>query len=189
MRLGPRGVRLLLAAVALAAAAAALVTLAALDDDPARTAAPPPAPSSAAAAGPTAGERAPRFAGRALDGARVDLARLRGTPVVVNFFASWCQPCKREAATIRRVARAYVDRVAVVAIAVDDTDAGGRRFARRYRWTWPILPDRGRRFATAYGVPGTPTTVVIDRRGTIAGAILGEATTAKLSRLIDRTLA
>src|SRR4051812_45423157 len=117
---------------------------------------------------------APALTARDLRGDRVSLQALAGRPVIVNFFASWCQPCKREAPGLARLARGYEGRVAVIGIALTSSRAATRRFTRRYGWTWPIVDDDGLHIAHRFGVIGQPTTFVIARDGRIATKLQGE---------------
>ncbi|MFN8637374.1 MAG: TlpA disulfide reductase family protein, partial [Chloroflexota bacterium] len=80
---------------------------------------------------------APPFTMPMMDGSQLDLASLRGKPVMLNFWASWCIPCEDEAGVLERLSRQYRDRVAFVGINVQDTDANARDFLRRFGVTYP----------------------------------------------------
>jgi peroxiredoxin len=126
---------------------------------------------------PKAGAAAPAFSLARLDGSgRVSLASLRGKTVVLNFWASWCDPCKREAPTLERVWREYRGR-GVVVLGVDSGDArsDARRFLAAHGITYPIVVDPDQLVAAdSYGVPGLPVTFVIDPAGRIVGGgVLG----------------
>ncbi len=132
---------------------------------------------------------APAFTRTALSGAPVDLRRFTGKPVVINFFASWCIPCKQEAAGTARIGREFGSRVHMVAVAIDDKQPDAiRRFASQYHWTWPILYDPSDDLAYRYNVPGKPTTVILDQRGRIAWQHAGKIGTRPVTQILDALL-
>ncbi|MDF2745636.1 MAG: alkyl hydroperoxide reductase/Thiol specific antioxidant/Mal allergen, partial [Actinomycetia bacterium] len=101
---------------------------------------PPAAPSTAVQTYP-AGTPAPALRLPGLDGAEVDLAALRGRPVVVNFWATWCEPCVREFPLLRSAAADHRGRrLVVVGVLTGDRPAAARAFVRRHRATWPVGP-------------------------------------------------
>jgi cytochrome c biogenesis protein CcmG, thiol:disulfide interchange protein DsbE len=120
-----------------------------------------------------AGKRvlAPRFALERIDRkGKLSLASLRGKAVVINFWASWCAPCKEEAPILRRVWREHrADGLVVVSVDYNDFDRDARRFARDVRWTFPIVRDRQGKVLTRYGGTGVPETYVVDRDGFLVG--------------------
>jgi cytochrome c biogenesis protein CcmG/thiol:disulfide interchange protein DsbE len=125
---------------------------------------------------PTAiGAMAPEFSLVTLDGDRIDLADLRGRPVVVNFFASWCLPCIEEVPLLRAAAERHAaDDLAIVGIVFDDGPEAARAFLERHRASWPAAMDPDARVATAYQVFGPPETYFIARDGTIAARQIGQ---------------
>ncbi len=131
---------------------------------------------------PTAiGTLAPDFTLASLDGEPVSLADLRGRPVIVNFWASWCGPCIEEFPLLRdAAARHESDGLAVVGIVYRDRSAAAREFMERHGGTWPAAMDPGERVATAYGIVGPPETYFIARDGTVAGRHIGQITSASL---------
>jgi cytochrome c biogenesis protein CcmG/thiol:disulfide interchange protein DsbE len=133
---------------------------------------------------PTAiGSVAPDFTLATLDGEPISLAELRGRPVIVNFWASWCGPCIEEFPLLRdAAARHEPDGLAVIGIVYRDRSAAAREFMGRHGGTWAAAMDPGERVANAYGVVGPPETYFIARDGTIAGRHIGQFTSSSLDQ-------
>jgi cytochrome c biogenesis protein CcmG, thiol:disulfide interchange protein DsbE len=135
------------------------------------------------------GRAAPALRLRALDGGRLDLAALRGRPVVVNFWASWCDPCVREFPLLARAAAGHrAARLAVVGVLVKDQPDAARAFVRQHGGTWPVGVDADGRTAAAWGVVGLPHTFFLRPDGTLASHQLGELTPATLDRQLTSIL-
>jgi cytochrome c biogenesis protein CcmG/thiol:disulfide interchange protein DsbE len=115
-------------------------------------------------------------------GPRVTLAALRGHPVVLNFWASWCEPCKKETPQVVAFANAH-PAVDVVGIAVNDRPADSRRFARKEGVRYTLGSDPEADVASEYGVKALPVTVVIDSEGRVAKTIFGATDARQLSAL------
>lgn len=128
---------------------------------------------------------APELDGDVLVPPRVRLADLRGTPVVINFWASWCVPCREEAPELARFDREMRARARLVGVDFQDARADALAFAREFGWRFPNVRDPQGELATRYGVAGLPTTYVIDADGRIAGQHLGPQTFAKLVRALE----
>jgi cytochrome c biogenesis protein CcmG/thiol:disulfide interchange protein DsbE len=130
---------------------------------------------------PTARRPAPPLPARALSGAPVKIASLRGHPAVIVFFASWCDDCKHEAPAVARFARSPAGRGRVVA--VDYNDGGDwRRFLRRYGWGFPVLDDSSGETGSAFRIPGLPTVVFLDSKGRIVSTSSLTQTVGTLTR-------
>lgn len=122
---------------------------------------------------------APPITGTTLDGKPFDLADYAGTPIVLNFWASWCHPCRKELPAIAAWAKAHPD-VQVIGVDYEDDVADARAFAKAHDATWPMVVDADGRIGDAYRVPGLPATFLIDAQGRIVDRILGEVTEASL---------
>jgi cytochrome c biogenesis protein CcmG, thiol:disulfide interchange protein DsbE len=150
---------------------------------------PPPSSASTAAQTYPPGTPAPPLRLQTLDGGRVDLAALRGRPVVVNFWATWCEPCVREFPRLRRAAASHrPDRLAVVGVLVNDRPAAARDFVRAHGATWPVALDPAATTAARWGAVGLPHTWFIRPDGTLASHQLGELTQAALDRQLAEIL-
>lgn len=141
---------------------------------------------------PTGGGPAPRFILPYLSKpGRLDLASLRGHPVVLSFWASWCEPCKAEAGTLERLSRRYETRgVRFVGVDTNDGASDARRFVRAHGLTYPIVRDaNGAVASNEYAVANLPTTFFINRYGVlIGGDVLGPVTDSDRAKLFRHYL-
>lgn len=132
---------------------------------------------------------APDFALQLYDGGTFRLAEQRGKVVVVNYWASWCPPCREEAPILERGWRVYRDRgVVFVGVDIWDTEQDARAFLRRYGVTYPNGPDPKGVAAVDYGVTGLPETFFIRADGTIARHWIGPLTSAQLVAFVEEAL-
>jgi thiol-disulfide isomerase/thioredoxin len=122
---------------------------------------------------------APAIVGTTLTGEPFDLATYRGTPVVVNFWASWCGPCRKELPAIAAFAKAHPE-IAVVGVDYQDSTKEAKAFATERGANWPSVVDDGP-IGAAYKVPGLPATFLIDAQGQLIDRILGEVTEEMLN--------
>ncbi len=109
-----------------------------------------------------------------VDGYRALLGQLRGTPVVVNFWASWCEPCKREAPLLRDAHGAYGADVQFVGVDILDARADAEGFVRDFALPYPSFFDPSGATRDAIGALGQPVTAFYDREGTLVGKVTGE---------------
>jgi DsbE subfamily thiol:disulfide oxidoreductase len=108
------------------------------------------------------------------DGTALALSSFRGQVVVLNFWASWCAPCRLEAPGLRRVSARYRERgVRFLGVDYRDNDAGGRAFVDEFRLRYPSVADPSGSLADDYALIGFPTTFIIDPAGTIRYRFVG----------------
>ncbi len=125
----------------------------------------------------------------AFDGSAIDLRAQQGKVVVINLFASWCAPCRQEAADLEQTWREYRDRpVQFLGITYKDTAAKAQAFLQEFGVSYPCGQDPGGRIARAYGVTGVPETFIVDQHGRLVRHILGPVTQSELSRELNRLL-
>jgi cytochrome c biogenesis protein CcmG/thiol:disulfide interchange protein DsbE len=119
----------------------------------------------------------------------MSLAAQRGNVVVVNFFASWCNPCREEAADIEAAWREHqAQGVQFMGIAYKDADSKARAFLEEFGATYPGAVDPGNRTARAYGVTGVPETFVVDQQGQLVKHFIGPVTQAELDQVVSSLL-
>jgi cytochrome c biogenesis protein CcmG/thiol:disulfide interchange protein DsbE len=126
---------------------------------------------------PAVGAPAIAFELKSLAGKDVGLATFRGKPLVINFFASWCDPCRDEMPVLNQLAsKANKDGYAVLGIAVDDTRAAVTQYADEARLVFPVALDLNSRVKRAYRIFGPPATFFIDGKGIIRDLVIGPVT-------------
>jgi cytochrome c biogenesis protein CcmG/thiol:disulfide interchange protein DsbE len=131
---------------------------------------------------PMIGRVAPTFTLTPVDGgAPVSLAALRGKPVVINFWATWCVPCFEEHATLTAAAREQGDKVHFVGVVYEDDPQQVREFLTRQGRAYPALVDVEGKTAMAYGIYGVPETFFVDPSGKIAAKYTGPLTRETLA--------
>jgi cytochrome c biogenesis protein CcmG/thiol:disulfide interchange protein DsbE len=133
-----------------------------------------------------AGRPARDFTFTTFEGRTVTLSELRGRPVVLNFYASWCLACRDEAGVLESGWRTYGPRGAVfIGLAVRDDREAAVAFARRYGKTYLLGPDAHGRVGLDYGLFGVPETVFISPDGVIADKVVGPVTPEILARRLE----
>jgi cytochrome c biogenesis protein CcmG, thiol:disulfide interchange protein DsbE len=126
----------------------------------------------------------PLTAGRDLLGEHVSLGSMRGAPLVVIFFGSWCGPCHEDAHIFTRLAVRYRPRVRFISVAIGDPPRDVRAFVGRYGWTWPVLRDEEHRWVAAFGPPGVPATFVLDSLGVVTQTLAGPVSEARVAKAL-----
>lgn len=141
------------------------------------------------------GETAPDFtvtgfANTPLAGQTLKLSEARGQVVLVNFWASWCIPCRDEAEALEVIWQNYKDRgLVVVGLAWSDTERESLKFINEFNQTYLNGPDLGTRAAQLYRIKGVPESFLVDKAGKLAWVKIGPTSYAELVSVIEPLLA
>ena len=129
------------------------------------------------------GRAAPDFRLRTIGGGEVKLSDFRGRFVLVNFWASWCIPCRSEAPALEAV---HLGNAGVVVLGVNqqETEAAAKKFQSEFALSYPLALDRSGEVAQAYRVPGLPITVLVDKDGVIVRMFAGGVTEKQLTEAL-----
>ena len=139
------------------------------------------------------GREAPDFLLQTADGGELRLSDLRGSPVLVNFWASWCVPCRKEMPEIVRAYDAHkAGGLVVVAIDLQENDEQVREFAAEYGMEFPVVIDRTGQVAQAWRIggpiEGIPSSYFIDRDGVVRARYLGPMDAETIARELEKIL-
>lgn len=146
--------------------------------------------TGSALAVPHAGDAPPAFSlARVNGGGTLSLAALRGKPTYINFFASWCPPCNAEAPSVGEFYKKYHKRgLAIVGVDELEDTAKALGFAKKYRWSFPVVLDDNGNMGRDYGALALPVHVFIDKRGTVSTYRLGEMSSSEIDEAIRKIL-
>ena len=155
-----------------------------------------PAPTPAASTPPPArgginrGDLAPDFELTTLDGSKVRLSQFRGRPVILNFWASWCQPCRAEFPELRVAYRSHgaAGLIVLGIVSWNDIESDARDFVRQERATWPMPVDRSKTVEEVYSVPYMPQTFFVGRDGRIQLRVYAQLTRTVLDQGLGKIL-
>ncbi len=125
----------------------------------------------------------------ALADERLSPRELRGYPVVMNFWASWCGPCKAEAPRLTSAAREHAGEVVFLGLDVQDFESDARRFLERYDTNYVSVRDGGDSTYSDYGLTGLPETYFLDRRGRVVAHWVGEISEEELAAGVAAAIA
>ena len=141
-------------------------------------------------AGPRGSGPAPDFSITGFDSHSATLSKLRGHVVIINFWASWCVPCREEAAYLEQTWRKYKDK-GVVFIGVDyvDTEKEALAYIKEFDITYINGPDIGTRISQSYNIQGVPETYYVAKNGELRGVNIGPLKSPELDQKIEELLA
>jgi thiol-disulfide isomerase/thioredoxin len=142
-----------------------------------------PAPPSSA---PVVGTAAIAFDLKTLDGKAAGLESFRGKPLVINFFASWCDPCRDEMPLINELSAKAAGNYQVLGIAVEDSRAAVSEYAKEAKLVFPVALDLNSTVKRAYRIFGPPATFFIDRQGIIRDIVIGPITSERAKEAMKR---
>lgn len=122
----------------------------------------------------TIGDPAPEFELRTLSGDTLSSADLKGHPVVINFWASWCLPCREEAPLLEQAWRRYRDEgVVFVGVNINDAESDAKAFVEEFNITYPVVRDLDQELTRSFGVRGLPETFFVDHEWRFVGTESG----------------
>lgn len=119
---------------------------------------------------------------------KLALSELRGYPVVINVWASWCVPCKKEAPVLAASARAHAGEVVFLGMDVQDFVSDARHFLRKYDAPYVSVRDSSGKTYSAYGLSGVPETYYIDAKGRTVAHSLGQVSPSELEEGVAQAL-
>jgi peroxiredoxin len=126
------------------------------------------------------------FALTSLAGKTYSLAGLRGHVVLLNFWATWCPPCRREMPDMEKLYRAFGDKGLIVLAVSDEDREKVTGFLAKQNFTFPILLDPGRKVHTAFGIEGIPNSFIFDREGRLAAEAIDMRTESQFLELLKK---
>ncbi|MBT0767750.1 TlpA family protein disulfide reductase [Kineosporia sp. J2-2] len=138
---------------------------------------------------PAADRKAPiEMSGTTVDGEKLDISTLRGKPLVMNVWGSWCGPCRTEAPALQAAYEELGDSTSFVGIAFRDTETGAKTHEKEFGITYPSLFDEGSLLLNLNGAvtsQSIPVTLILDEQGRIAGRYVGTVTKVTLMDLVE----
>jgi len=131
----------------------------------------------------------PGLAFPSLQGPAVDLSALHGQPALVNVWATWCGPCRREMPALAMLARRFNGRLVVIAVDQGEDPEVVKAYVKQFGVGFPVAVDKDQRLGTALHLVGMPSSFFVDRQGVVRDAIDGEMSYAMMSEKAQRLLA
>ena len=122
---------------------------------------------------PEIGHSAPDFTLTALDGSEVSLSDFQGQPVVLNFWATWCPPCRTEVPALQSVSESLAGEAVILGVSLQESPSTVSQFAEEFGITYPVVLDQSGQASLAYRVRSLPTTYLIDERGVVVEVFSG----------------
>lgn len=120
------------------------------------------------------GNEAPDFVLPTVEGEQLQLSSLRGKGIVLNFWGTWCDPCKDEMPDLEKAYQLMKDKgIVVLAVNIGETEVSVKPFKNRYQLTFPIPMDQKKEITQLYGIGPIPTTYFIDKNGIVQNIIIG----------------
>jgi thiol-disulfide isomerase/thioredoxin len=133
------------------------------------------------------GKPAPELKLKDLSGKTVSLTEFAGKAVLIDFWATWCAPCRREMPTFEKLHREFGGKdVVVLTVDADEPEATPAQYMKDEKFTFPVLLAEGTETVKRWGVPAFPTTIAVDAEGRVAGFAVGGRSEAELRELIGK---
>lgn len=144
-------------------------------------------PAGTKVSSPLVGRTAPALRGTGIDGKPVDLSRMRGTWVLVNFFASWCAPCQAEHSELVEFSKRHQGgEASVISVAFNDNEADIKAFFAKRGGDWPVVVGDTDGIALDYGVVKLPESYLVAPDGQIVAKLISGITADEVDSLIRR---
>lgn len=134
------------------------------------------------------GKQAPNFVTQDLNGNEYELSTYKGKGVLLNFWASWCEPCTKEMPYMNELYDEYKDKVEILAINADETPLVINNFTQKYQLAFPILLDTDQRILRAYHIQPLPTTILINKEGKVIESVTGTLSKNDIEKLLQKLL-
>jgi len=133
------------------------------------------------------GKPAPDFTVTSLDGKTISLDSLKGKVIILNFWATWCPPCRAEIPEFVQFYRDFKKKgVVIIGLGVNDSDASLQKFSKKNQINYPVANDKRNRVSSLYGrIRSIPTTFVIDVKGIIRDIRIGGIDKKELSKMVE----
>ena len=133
---------------------------------------------------------APDFQLQSLDGQTISLSDLRGKPVLINFWASWCPPCREEMPYLQEIYEEWTDKgLVVLAINIGESSSTAEEFIQSYNLSFTVLLDTEQDIAQRYNITGIPTTLFVDKDGIIQDKVIGAfQSTAQIENRLSKII-
>lgn len=142
---------------------------------------------AAPGAGIAVGAAAPDFELKTTDGTSIKLSDLKGKPVLLNFFATWCGPCRNEVPNLQAAYQEHQsDGLVVLAVNLNESNIAIQDFVSKYKLTFPIVVDKDDQVSNLYGIIPLPTSYFIDRQGIVQERWQGELSKERLATLLKK---
>jgi cytochrome c biogenesis protein CcmG, thiol:disulfide interchange protein DsbE len=144
----------------------------------------PETPPKPIAAATPAAERIPSVTLPDLEGRPRQLSEWRGRPLLINFWATWCEPCRREMPRLQAAHKRHGDRIQFLGVNTKDRPDWAGEFVQEIKVSYPEVVDVDGQLLASLHSPGLPVTVALDRDGRLAGRQIGEISDQRLTELI-----
>jgi len=142
--------------------------------------------AGAAVQSPQVGQPALDFSLETVDGRQVSLSDLRGKPVMINFWATWCGPCVVEMPNIQEYYERYSGQFEVLAVNADESREEVESFGKKMNLTFPLLLDPGNQVNSLYRLRGYPTTFLVDAEGVVQVQHIGPLSEAQIETYLSK---
>lgn len=138
--------------------------------------------------GLSVGDTAPDFALKTLDDEQIRLSQLRGKPVMINFWATWCPPCRQEMPELEKFYETHKQHVELLSVHLTSQDRRDKvgPFIQQYSLTFPVVLDEKGKILKLYNIQTIPTTYILDGNGVIRKKVIGPMTYKQMQEIMNQ---